>query len=104
MNRRQFIAAVVWSPVFASALCRQLATSGGASGSRSARFFFVSQGKTALMNSDGTGLRYFDFKAPNQVTLAAWSRRYQIDERAYKLFKWLVPPRRLVDGGRFSFY
>ena len=56
------------------------------------------------MNSDGTGLRYFDFKAPNQVTLAAWSRRYQIDERAYKLFKWLVPPRRLVDGGRFSFY
>ncbi|HXJ58852.1 MAG TPA: serine/threonine protein kinase [Verrucomicrobiae bacterium] len=34
----------------------------------SARFFFTSQGKTALMNADGTGLRYFEFKQPNQAT------------------------------------
>lgn len=32
------------------------------------RFFFVSQGKTAMMNADGTGLHVFDFKEPNQVT------------------------------------
>jgi Tol biopolymer transport system component len=31
--------------------------------------FFTSQGRTALINADGTGLRYFDFKVPNQV---AW--------------------------------
>ena len=32
------------------------------------RFFFTSQGKTALLYADGSGLRYFDFKVPEQVT------------------------------------
>ena len=30
--------------------------------------FFTSQGRTALVNADGSGLRYFDFKVPDQVT------------------------------------
>ena len=34
----------------------------------SARFFFVSQGKTAIMNADGTGLRYLEFRVPHQAT------------------------------------
>ncbi len=32
------------------------------------RLFFTSQGRTAVINSDGTGLRYFDFKVADQVT------------------------------------
>ena len=36
--------------------------------SRPRRFFFTSGGKTAVMHSDGSGLRYFDFKVPKQVT------------------------------------
>lgn len=32
------------------------------------RLFFTSQGKTALVNADGTGLKYFDFNVPNQAT------------------------------------
>jgi len=36
--------------------------------SRTPRFFFTSQGKTALVNADGSGLRYFDFKVPGQAT------------------------------------
>lgn len=32
------------------------------------RLLFVSQGKTGIVNSDGSGLRYFDFKVPNQAT------------------------------------
>src|SRR6266487_2314940 len=36
--------------------------------SRLARLFFVSQGQTALINADGTGLRYFEFDVPNQAT------------------------------------
>jgi Tol biopolymer transport system component len=36
-----------------------------------ARFFFTSQGKTAMMNADGSGLRYFEFDLPEQVTWAA---------------------------------
>src|SRR5438128_653788 len=35
---------------------------------RTARLFFVSQGKTALINADGTGLRYLEFDVPNQAT------------------------------------
>lgn len=33
-----------------------------------ARFFFTSQGKTALVNVDGSGLRYLDFESPGQAT------------------------------------
>ena len=36
--------------------------------SRPARFFFVSQGQTALISADGTGLRYLEFDVPNQAT------------------------------------
>src|SRR5437667_11603056 len=36
--------------------------------SRPARFFFVSRGQTALINADGTGLRYLEFDIPNQAT------------------------------------
>jgi Tol biopolymer transport system component len=32
------------------------------------RFLFVSQGRTAMINADGTGLHVFDFKEPNQAT------------------------------------
>src|SRR5207249_2427431 len=53
---------------FASAGCRQPAARRGRQSSRRLRFFFVSQGKTAVMNGDGTGLGYFDFKIPNQAT------------------------------------
>lgn len=32
------------------------------------RFFFTSQGKTAIIGADGGGLKYFDFQVPNQAT------------------------------------
>ena len=35
------------------------------------RFFFISQGRTAVMNGDGNGLRYFEFDVPEQVTWQA---------------------------------
>lgn len=41
---------------------------GRGTSTRAARLFFTSQGRTALINADGTGLRYFDFKVPDQVT------------------------------------
>lgn len=36
--------------------------------SKSPRLFFTSRGKTAIVNADGTGLRYFQFDKPNQAT------------------------------------
>ena len=33
-----------------------------------ARLFFTSQGKTAVINADGSGLKWLEFDVPNQVT------------------------------------
>ncbi len=67
LNRRQFLAAAALAPLAACVSCRSHP------GPRSrtappARLFFVSQGKTALVNADGTGLRYLEFEVPNQAT------------------------------------
>lgn len=64
LQRRQFLQCA------AASICAA-ATSGAtplAESSRPLRFFFTSQGKTAMMNADGTGLRYLEFEVPNQAT------------------------------------
>ncbi len=68
MNRREFMKAAALGAVAASVSCRRLAPESARRGSQPTRFFFVSQGRTAMMNADGSGLRYFDFKVPNQAT------------------------------------
>ena len=40
-------------------------------GTSPARLVFTSQGKTAMMNADGSDLRYFEFDLPDQVTWQA---------------------------------
>lgn len=68
MSRRQFLAtttlaswAVAESPRLANCAPGELERP-------SARFLFTSQGKTAMMNADGSGLHWFRFDVPNQVT------------------------------------
>jgi len=68
MNRREFLALAAVTSVFSGTSCRHVPSEPQDGASRVGRFFFTSQGKTAVMNADGTGLRYFDFKNPNQVT------------------------------------
>lgn len=67
INRRRFLAAAALTPVVAAAACR---TGQGPAHNRTqpARFLFVSQGKTGIMNADGSGLRYFEFDVPDQAT------------------------------------
>jgi TolB protein len=68
VNRRDFIARGAAAVAFASLSgCRSADKGRGAQRPRD-RLFFTSQGRTALVNADGTGLRYFDFKVPDQVT------------------------------------
>jgi hypothetical protein len=45
-----------------------IARAADASTARPNRLFFTSQGRTAIVNADGTGLRYFDFDVPGQAT------------------------------------
>ena len=48
--------------------CRSMPSSRIGAGRRKERFFFTSQGKTAVMNEDGSGLRYLEFDVPGQST------------------------------------
>src|SRR6185436_16421667 len=64
LSRRQSVTLAV----LAGASCRHMNTTRRSSAKAATRFFFTSQGKTAVMNADGTGLRYFDFNVPNQAT------------------------------------
>src|SRR5262249_10893136 len=63
------LALAALTPAMAVVSCRHPGIPSGGKTSAPARFFFTSQGKTALMNADGTGLRYFDFEVPGQATL-----------------------------------
>lgn len=67
-NRRYFLKAAALASAIAGAGCHSLeyGTRGGKK--PPARFFFTTQGKTAMMNADGTGLRYFEFDVPGQAT------------------------------------
>jgi Tol biopolymer transport system component len=67
-SRRHFLTAAALSPIAAFVSCRSLTGGRRGGAGRLARFFFVSQGQTALINADGTGVRYLDFDVPNQAT------------------------------------
>ncbi len=69
VSRRRFLVTAGSSVVAMAALggCRgNLPTRAG--GTRSSRLFFTSQGRAGVINADGSGLRYFGFKVPKQVT------------------------------------
>jgi len=68
VNRREFLTLGVTAAALGlQPACRSVRT-GRDTGSRVGRLFFTSQGRTGVINADGTGLRYFDFKVPQQVT------------------------------------
>lgn len=67
-TRRQFLAAAALAPFAATTACRSLKDAGGGAARPPARIFFTSQGKTAMLNADGSELRWFDFDVPNQAT------------------------------------
>jgi len=68
LSRRQFLAVATLVAPTVAVSCRSPRRMKQGRPSGLARFFFVSQGKTALMNADGVGLRYLKFDVPNQAT------------------------------------
>src|SRR5678815_129522 len=68
LTRRNFLGTAALAPLAAWVSCRSRDGGRQTRASRPARFFFVSQGRTALINADGTGLRYLEFDVPNQAT------------------------------------
>ncbi|MGE5296830.1 MAG: TolB family protein [Solirubrobacterales bacterium] len=67
LSRRHFMSLSVAAAVASLPGCRS-ADKNADSAKRQNRLFFTSRGRTAVINADGTGLRYFDFQVPAQVT------------------------------------
>ena len=67
-TRRQFLAGLTLTSLGTGLGCRNLASSPSGAQLGQARFFFTSQGQTAVMNQDGSGLRYLKFEVPGQAT------------------------------------
>ena len=68
INRRQFLCATALSSMAACTAPRSFQSDRLNGGTHQNRFFFTTQGKTAMMNADGSGLHYFEFDQPDQVT------------------------------------
>ncbi len=68
VNRRRFLQLAAVGAAASGSSCQRFANPRSRAASRPARFFFTSQGRTAVMNADGSGLRYFNFNVPNQAT------------------------------------
>ena len=66
LSRRDFLVWAALSPALAS-ISEAIATEESES-TACARLLFTSQGKTGIVDSDGSRLRYFDFQVPGQAT------------------------------------
>jgi Tol biopolymer transport system component len=67
-NRRRFIGLGAAAAAMTSLPGCLSATKHRDAENRQAKLFFTTQGRTAVIDADGSGLRYFDFKMPDQVT------------------------------------
>ena len=64
------------------------------------RLFFTSQGKTAIVNADGSGLRYLEFDVPGQAT---WQPGPAFDD-GHRVVMLSMEPRRDGPGKPFAEY
>jgi TolB protein len=97
MSRRCFVAITSLSTAAVLSGCHAPLAS---SLVRKRRFFFTSQGRTAIMNSDGTGLRYLEFQVPNQAT---WQPGPFLSD-GHRVILLSMEPRRDGPGRPFEEY
>jgi TolB protein len=95
MNRRAFLTAAAAWPLLLTSSCRHRPR-----GTSARRLCFTSDGRTALIQADGSGLRYFDFKVPNQ---ASWQPGPFLSDGRRVLFL-SMEPRRDGPGRPFEEY
>ena len=96
LDRRTFLKTTASLPLVASVGNFALANSP----TRQQRFFFTSQGKTAMMNADGSGLRYLSFDIPNQAT---WQPT-GFFPNSHRVLLMSMEPRKDGPGRPFSEY
>ena len=99
-GRREFLAAMAYTSILGAFAGVQRAAAKFADGQRHNRLLFTSQGKTALVNADGTGLKYFDFDKPGQ---ASWQPGGTFPDGRRVIFL-SMEPRRDGPGRPFDEY
>jgi Tol biopolymer transport system component len=99
-RRREFLAATARLPVLAAFTRSPRAADRDFEVPRQARMFFTSQGKTALVNADGSGLRYLHLDKPGQAT---WQPG-DIFPDGRRVILLSMEPRRDGPGRPFSEY
>ena len=67
-GRRRFLATAAALPFLGVIPSSTRAATDDRATPRPSRLLFTSQGKTGLVNADGSGLRYFHFEKPGQAT------------------------------------
>src|SRR5262249_49090190 len=67
LHRRDFLALAALSPAFVN-FAEPARAAENRESTPPARLLFASQGKTGIVNDDGSGLRYFDFQVPGQAS------------------------------------
>jgi Tol biopolymer transport system component len=100
LGRRDFFGVLTIGPALAACSRGPRATAGSVEAPRRNRLFFTSQGKTGLVNADGSGLRYFEFDRPGQAT---WQPGASFPDGRRILFL-SMEPRRDGPGRPFSEY
>lgn len=98
LGRREFLAAAVLVPGLAGVLRTSRALADDAD--RPNRLFFTSRGKTAIVNADGSGLRYLAFDKPEQ---ASWQPGSVFPDRR-RVVILSMEPRRDGPGRPFGQY
>ncbi len=99
LSRREFLKCATIAPLALATGCQTLGVSSSTSLSKK-RFFFTSQGKTAMMNADGSGLKYLEFDVPNQAT---WQPGGFFPD-GHRVIMLSMEPRRDGPGKSFSEY
>lgn len=100
LPRRQFLVVTSVLPTLAVYLRGPRAAAASLDTPRPNRLLFTSQGKTGLVNADGSGLRYFQFEKPGQAT---WQPAGVFPDGRRLLFL-SMEPRRDGPGRPFNEY
>jgi Tol biopolymer transport system component len=99
-DRREFLAAVGITPILIAFAGGRHALAAASDTPRQGRLFFTSQGKTAIVNADGSGLKYFNFDKPGQ---ASWQPGGAFPDGRRVIFL-SMEPRRDGPGRPFEEY
>ena len=100
LGRRRFVGTMTMMALFGECFRCPRAAAGRADAPTRNRLLFTSQGKTGIVNADGSGLRYFLFDKPGQAT---WQPGGTFPDGRRILFL-SMEPRRDGPGRPFSEY